>query len=95
MTKAKFQNDDFMKFYVAMMDEFKKLREENDARFDKVDGRLGRIEQTLDYLAGEYKNLSDDNDANAHATRRVDDTLENHEERIGNLETLRFDSQSA
>ena len=76
-------NDGFTKYHEFMVKEFDKV---ND-RFDQVDRHLGSVDQNLDFLVGEYKVLIDEQAAIATAHVRIDETLENHEERMVKLET--------
>ena len=77
-----FKNDDFDRLYLLMMREFSKVHTEiNDVRDDVND-----MKKTLDHLIGEYSTLTDEQTAIAGAHVRIDDTLDDHEKRISELE---------
>jgi len=82
-----------------MFEYMQEFRNEVNDRFDKeasrTDQRFDRIEHILDESAGDYKILIDENTANAHGITRIDDVLDDHETRIGQLENLELGSEAA
>ena len=77
-----FKNDDFDRLYLLMMREFAKV----NTKIDGVQEDVNNMKKTLDYLVGEYNTLTDEQTAIAGAHVRIDDTLDDHEKRISELE---------
>ena len=72
----------FNKMFDYMQDMDRRM---ND-RFDQNDKRFDRIEQILDESAGDYKTLIAEHAAEVSSHDRFENTLENHETRIAQLE---------
>jgi len=73
---------------------FEDFRKEMRGEIGDIKHRLNRIEQILDESTGDYKTLVSENAANAHGITRIDNTLEDHEQRIGQLENLELEPQT-
>ena len=101
LTKAEFKefmqdfrketNEQFMQMYKYMNTRF----DETDKRFVKIDERLNRIMEILDESVSDYKTLVAETAAGAHGITRIDDTLDDHETRIGQLENLELGREAA
>ena len=74
----------------ALEDGFKKeikkeiggLRSEMNKKFDRVDEKFNLVLNSQDQVLKRLENLETDNTMGAGASRRQEDKLENHEERI-------------
>ena len=84
-------DDQYREMYKYMNRRF----DDTDKKFERIDGRLDRIVQILDASAGDYKTLVDEHAAEVSAHDRFENTLESHETRIEQLETLDLKKQTA
>lgn len=60
--------------------------EEEIKKVDSIDSRLESINKTLDWLAGKYKEFEEEHTVLTEQNSRNINKLDNHEERISNLE---------
>ncbi|MDR0955777.1 MAG: hypothetical protein LBM73_01465 [Candidatus Nomurabacteria bacterium] len=67
-------------------DQLSEQKSATDSRFSKIEKQLAGVQNSLDFLVGEYKKLDGENAASAGAIRRVDDRLDDHENRLTRLE---------
>ena len=94
--KKKFDAEQsFNKMFVYMQRMEQRLMKEMDVRSKHTDDRFDHIENILDESTGDYKILVSESAAYAHATRRIDNVLENHETRIEQLENPGLEKQEA
>jgi archaellum component FlaC len=80
MTKA--EEDKLDKMFRYMEKRFEAV----DKRFDAVDQKINNIQDTLDFLVGEYSRLSDELSANIYNTSRVIDQVADLDARVYKLE---------
>jgi hypothetical protein len=92
---AKFTEDEFARLFKYIEKRFKESDDKHDAAHKKLFKRFDQIENTLDGLVGDVKILKEENDVNAYATRRIDDSIGDHEDRLTQLEDLELNRQAA
>jgi len=93
--KKEFENDDITKLYFLMLNEFSKVNDRIENEVGDVKRQFNTIQNSMDYLVGEYQKLSDEGAAEISAHRRFGDALDNHETRIDRLEKLDLKKQAA
>jgi len=81
---AKPTDDGFTRLFKYMEKRFN----ENELEHEKIFKRLDQIQGTLDDLASDYRTMVAESAATAHAIVRLDDTTDDHEDRIKQLEDL-------
>lgn len=84
--KKEFENDDIAKLFIYMEKRFNEVNDRFDGEIGSVKKQLDALQNSMDYLVGEYQKLSDEQDAEVSAHDRFTDTLDDHETRIGQLE---------
>ncbi|MCL2869825.1 hypothetical protein FWF48_03395 [Candidatus Saccharibacteria bacterium] len=78
------KNDEFDKLFKYMED----FRRDVNERFDQTATKeqLKVLQDAVDGLTGSYDTLVKENAADAHATRRLDDRIDQLDERVTTLE---------
>jgi isoleucyl-tRNA synthetase len=68
--------------YQELLDFNKELMEFLVEKFDKVDSRLNKLENTVDFILGELKVLNEDKTVGAYRTRRMESWIEQAAKKI-------------
>ena len=81
-------------FTVKIFNYMQDFRQEVKSEIERVDNRLDTIQNSMDYLVGEYRKLSDEQTAEVSSHDRFEEKLDDHETRIGQLENLEFGQEA-
>jgi len=66
----------------SMKNEMGSMKSEMNRKFDRVDEKFNQVLNNQDQVLNRLENLETDNTAGAAASRKQEDKLKNHEERI-------------
>jgi predicted nucleic acid-binding Zn-ribbon protein len=84
----------FDKMFKYMQDMDKRLNTRIDSEIGGISQRLDTLQDSMDYLVGEYQKLSDEQTAEISSHDRFEEKLDDHETRIGQLENLELGQQT-